>query len=185
MRDRAPNARVRLFDTMSKLSALQKTLQPNRAVLRYRFQPTKLIRAKGTVRFREDWLRAFFPARHSLYQENPEDYTKFLLTTHAIQRLQIGPRGMKSWATMHQLIGHETRARKLLKLRFSRRRKRFETILQTTRRLPTEERAPRPHTVTARTPFFARQFSTYSRRGLVLTSQWIHKQKRFVSLSEG
>jgi len=54
MRDKVPNARVRLFDTISKLSELQKTLQPNRAALRYRFQPTRLVRSKSTVRFRED-----------------------------------------------------------------------------------------------------------------------------------
>lgn len=81
---------------MSDLSETQKTLQPQRAVLRYRFQPGRLLLAPSTKRFRGDWLRAFFPAKHALYQENPEDYGNFLLKTHRIRRLRIGSRGMDS-----------------------------------------------------------------------------------------
>jgi len=81
---------------MFELAKQQKTLQPNRAVLRYRFQPARLIRARNTQRFREDWLRAFFPSRHALFQENPEDYGKFLLATHKLRRLNIGPRGVQT-----------------------------------------------------------------------------------------
>lgn len=79
---------------MLEAAKQQKTLQPDRAILRHRLQPGKLIRAKSTQRFREDWLRAFFPARHALFQENPEDYGKFLLSTSRVRRLSIGPRGM-------------------------------------------------------------------------------------------
>ena len=75
---------------------MQKTQQPERALLRHRFQPGKVLLAPNTMRFRGDWLRAFFPARHALYQENPEDYGNFLLTTRRIRRLRIGSRGMDS-----------------------------------------------------------------------------------------
>jgi len=64
--------------------------------LRYRFQPSRLLRSPSTKRFRGDWLRAFFPAKHALYQESPEDYGHFLLRTHRIRRLRIGARGMDS-----------------------------------------------------------------------------------------
>lgn len=81
---------------MSDLAKAQKTLQPQRAALRYRFQPGRLLRAPSTKRFRGDWLRAFFPAKHALYQENPEDYGHFLFATDRIRRLRIGSRGMDS-----------------------------------------------------------------------------------------
>lgn len=171
IRDKTPAARLRIFEDVSDLSETQKTLQPQRAALRYRFQPGRLLLAPSTKRFRGDWLRAFFPAKHALYQENPEDYGNFLLKTHRIRRLRIGPRGMESWITTHQLIGHETRARQLLTLRCSRRRPRFETLLQTARRTPAAEKAPWLSPFGARAPFFARPFSTYSNRGLVLTSR--------------
>lgn len=96
MRDNRAAARVRLFEDLTKLSYGQRTGQPERAILRYRFQPSKLVRAKNTMRFRGDWLRAFFPAKHALYQENPEDYGKFLFKTRRIRRLRIGGRGMPS-----------------------------------------------------------------------------------------
>jgi ribosomal protein S4 len=185
VRDKVPAARVRLFEEIFELAKHQKTQQPDRAVLRYRLQPSKLIRSKSTQRFREDWLRAFFPARHSLYQENAEDYGKFLVSTHRIRRLRIGPRAMQSWKTMASSVGLESRSRQLLRLRFSRRRRRFETLLQTTRREPTQEPAPTTLNATARVSFFTRQYSTFTNRGLVLASRWIHRQKRFVTLEEG
>jgi len=84
-----------------------------------------------------------------------------------------------------QPISHETRARQILGLRFSRKRRRFETVLQTTRRAPEAEgisdltaRAPRSH-------FFSRQFSTYAGRGLAGISRWLHRQKRFIALEGG
>ena len=96
VRDKAAAARVRLFEDISDLSEGQKTEQPQRAILRYRFQPGRLLLAPNTMRFRGDWLRAFFPAKHALYQENAEDYGKFLLKTNRIRRLRIGARGMDS-----------------------------------------------------------------------------------------
>jgi ribosomal protein S4 len=185
LRDKTPAGRVLLFEDVSDLSVTQKTLQPQRAILRYRFQPSRLLLAPSTKRFRGDWLRAFFPAKHALYQENPEDYRYFLLSTRWIRRLRIGPRGMDSWITTCPVVNHETRARQLLKLRCSRKRRRFETVLQTTRRLPVAEKAPWVSTAAERAPFFARHFSTFSNRGLMLTSRWIHRNKRFVSLEEG
>jgi ribosomal protein S4 len=185
LRDKTPAARVRLFEDISDLSESQKTLQPQRAVLRYRFQPGRILLARNTNRFRGDWLRAFFPAKHALYQENPEDYRHFLVKTYKIRRLRIGPRGMESWITTQQLVGHETRARQLLGLRFSRTRARFETVLQTTRRAPTTECAPAAAASALRSSFFARPFSTYANRGLSLTTRWIHRKKRFVSLESG
>jgi hypothetical protein len=183
-RDKVPAARVHMFETLTDLSLEQKALQPQRAAFRYRFQPARIVRSRSKLRFRGDWLRAFFPARHALYQENDEDYGRFLLTTHKIRRLRIGPRGMASWGTEHQLFGDESRARQLLKLRLSKRRRRFETVLQTTRRIPDVERSPSAPS-TARESFFARAYTTYSARGLGLTTRWIHRQKRFVELETG
>jgi hypothetical protein len=94
IRDKVPAVRVRLFENISDLAESQKTLQPQRAELRYRFQPSKLLLAPNTMRFRKDWLRAFFPAKHALYQENEEDYGKFLLETDKIRSFRFGPRGM-------------------------------------------------------------------------------------------
>jgi hypothetical protein len=54
LRDKAPAARVRLFEDISELAKEQKTLQPNRAALRYRFQPSRLLRSPSTRRFRRD-----------------------------------------------------------------------------------------------------------------------------------
>jgi len=85
--------------------------------------------------------------------------------------MRFGPRGIASWITTHQVVGHETRARQLLKLRCSRKRRRFETVLQTVRREPVPELAPLLDMHTLRGPFFARNFSTYSNRGLVMTSR--------------
>jgi ribosomal protein S4 len=185
VRDKVPAARVRLFEEIFELSKHQKTQQPDRAILRYRLQPSKLIRAKSTQRFREDWLRAFFPARHALYQENAEDYGKFLVSTHRIRRLRIGPSNMQSWKTMASSVGLESRSRQLLRLRFSRRHRRLETLLQTTRREPTRELAPAAPNSSSRISFFTRQYSTFTNRGLVMTSRWIHRQKRFVTLEDG
>jgi ribosomal protein S4 len=185
VRDKAAAARVRLFEDISDLSEAQKTEQPQRAVLRYRFQPGRLLLAPNTMRFRGDWLRAFFPAKHALYQENAEDYGKFLLKTNRIRRLRIGARGMDSWITTKHLSSHETRARQLLTLRYSRPRPRFDTLLQTTRRLPQIECAPVVGENSSRAPFFVRKFSTYAGRGLSLTARWIQRRKRFVALENG
>jgi hypothetical protein len=54
VRDKTPAARVRLFEQISDMSESQKTEQPHRAVLRYRFQPSKVLRAPNTLRFRGD-----------------------------------------------------------------------------------------------------------------------------------
>ena len=47
------------------------------------------------------------------------------------------------------------------------------------------EPAPSALVNVAREPFFTRHFSTYCTRGLVLTSSWVHRQKRFVTLDAG
>lgn len=49
-----PAARVRLFEQISDMSEFQLTGQAQRAILRYRFQPSKLLRAPNTMRFRGD-----------------------------------------------------------------------------------------------------------------------------------
>jgi hypothetical protein len=72
---------------------------------------------------------------------------------------------------MASSVGLESRSRQLLRLRFSRRRRRFETLLQTTRREPTQEPAPTTLNATARVSFFTRQYSTFTNRGLVLASR--------------
>lgn len=54
LKDNTPNALVRIFDNISDLAASQKTFQPQRAVLRYRFQPARLMRSRNTMRFRGD-----------------------------------------------------------------------------------------------------------------------------------
>ena len=54
VKDKRPAARLRLFESVSDLSEAQKTEQPQRAVLRYRFQPGKVLRASNTMRFRGD-----------------------------------------------------------------------------------------------------------------------------------
>jgi ribosomal protein S4 len=184
IRDKVPAVRVRLFENISDLAESQKTLQPQRAELRYRFQPSKLLLAPNTMRFRKDWLRAFFPAKHALYQENEEDYGKFLLETDKIRSFRFGPRGMDTWITTHQVAGQETRARQLLRLRCSKRRPRFETVLQTTRRAPVLERAPANAATHTKDSFFRRKFSTYSGRSLSLVSSWMHRRKRFISLED-
>lgn len=71
----------------------------------------------------------------------------------------------------------EARARQILRLRFSRSHKRFETMLQGTRRIPTEEELTEdelkavviPETLDlpepiVQHPFFARHFSTFAHR---------------------
>lgn len=54
IRDKTPAARLRIFEDVSDLSETQKTLQPQRAALRYRFQPGRLLLAPSTKRFRGD-----------------------------------------------------------------------------------------------------------------------------------
>jgi len=53
-RDKTPAARVRLFECISDLSEFQVTEQPQRAMLRHRFQPSRVLRAPNTMRFRGD-----------------------------------------------------------------------------------------------------------------------------------
>ena len=81
---------------MENLAAAQRTEQPRRAALRYRFQPARLLRLRNKLRFRGDWLRNFLPAQHALYLENAEEYGLFLLRTQQIRRLRFGPRGVAS-----------------------------------------------------------------------------------------
>lgn len=96
LRDRNPSVRVRMSKLMDEFSALQRTEQPQRAALRFRFQPARLLRLRNKLRFRGDWLRNFLPAKHALYLENSEEYGLFLLRTQQIRRLRGGPRGVAS-----------------------------------------------------------------------------------------
>ena len=91
-----PSTRLAMLEDMLDLSDTQVTEQPQRAQLRYRLQPSKLLLSPSTKRFRRDWLRAFFPAKHTLYQEDPQDYKDFLFKTRSIRRLRIGARGIAS-----------------------------------------------------------------------------------------
>ena len=81
---------------MEERSETQRTEQPQRAALRFRFQPARLLRLRNKLRFRGDWLRNFVPAKHALYLENAEEYGLFLLRTKQIRRLRFGPRGIAS-----------------------------------------------------------------------------------------
>jgi hypothetical protein len=72
---------------------------------------------------------------------------------------------------MASSVGLESRSRQLLRLRFSRRHRRLETLLQTTRREPTRELAPAAPNSSSRISFFTRQYSTFTNRGLVMTSR--------------
>jgi hypothetical protein len=94
LRDKKPAARLLLSEDVSDLAETQLTDQPKRAELRYRFQPGRLLVAPNTMRFRGDWLRAFLPAKHALYQEDPEDYGMFLLKTCKIRQLRMHGRGI-------------------------------------------------------------------------------------------
>jgi hypothetical protein len=76
---------------------------------------------------------------HTLYQEDPYEYRSFLFKARSIRRLRIGGRGMASWVTAHPPVSLETRARQILRRRVTRSTRRFETLLQTTRRTPVEE----------------------------------------------
>lgn len=181
LRELKPAARVQLAETIMTLSASQKTEQPQRAMLRRRFQPGRLTLAANTTRFRGDWLRAFFPEKHALYQEDPEDYGLFLFRTRDIRRLRMGGRDMSSWRTAHAGVSHETRARQVLTLRYSRATPRFETLLQTLRRTPQTERAPVALSGATRESFFVRHHSTFAHRQSALSTRWLHRRKRFVS----
>lgn len=94
MREQKPAARVQLAEAITELAATQRTEQPQRMLLRHRFQPGRVPLALNTARFRGDWLRAFFPEKHALYQEDSEDYGLFLFKTRDIRRLRIGRAGM-------------------------------------------------------------------------------------------
>ena len=85
-----------------------------------------------------------------------------------------------------QQITQEMRARQLLTLRYSRATPRFETMLQGVRRVPDTECAPfvaADQAVSAN--FFARNFSTSSRRGVALVGKKLRHQTRLVSLEGG
>lgn len=96
LRDQSPATRVRMSKVMEGLSAEQTTEQPQRAALRFRLQPSRLVRVRNKLRFRGDWLRNFLPAQHALYLENADEYGLFLLRTSKITRLRYGPRGIAS-----------------------------------------------------------------------------------------
>jgi ribosomal protein S4 len=181
LREQSPIARLQLAEAISKLSNMQVTEQPQRALLRHRFQPGRIPLAASTSRFRGDWLRAFFPEKHALYQEDPDDYGLFLFRTRDIRRLRIGGSGMSSWRTAYQGVSHETRARQMLSLRYSRTNARFETLLQTLRRSPQLEYTPNVSLRSTRSSYFSRQYSTYVYRDLSLSTKWVHRKKRFVS----
>lgn len=116
-------------------------------------------------------MRAFFPEKHALYQEDSEDYGLFLFRTRDIRRLRIGGRGVLSWRTAHQGISHETRARQALTLRYSRATPRFETLLQTLRRTPQVECSPLAGCAVPRESFFVRYQSTYAYRNVALSTR--------------
>jgi hypothetical protein len=180
LRDKTQSARVALLDALATLSENQVTEQPQRAALRYCFQPSRLHKAPNTARFREDWLRAFFPAQHALFQEDPEDYGLFLLSTKNVRRLRIGASGIASWRTAHAAASLETRARRLLLLR-SGRTPRFETVLQSTRRVATTEVTPLIYMADIKkTSFFARAFSTQARRITFAVSRRLQQQYRLI-----
>jgi len=165
---------------MEELSEAQQTEQPQRAALRFRFQPARLLRMRNKLRFRGDWLRSFLPAKHALYLENADEYGLFLLRTNQIRRLRYGARGLASWVTARPQVTHETRARQLLSLRYSRTTPRFETMLQGTRRTPDAEHAPFvPSRVALPVGFFARGFSTNSHREIFLVGKRLRQQTRF------
>lgn len=71
--------------------------------------------------------------------------------------------------TVTREANHETRARQLLTLRYSRATPRFETMLQGTRRAPQGECMPVFGVSSERSSFF-RSFSTQSRRSVVAVS---------------
>lgn len=96
IRDQSPATRVRMAKLMEELSAEQITEQPQRAAMRLRLQPGRLLRVRNKLRFRGDWLRNFLPAQHALYLENADEYGLFLLKTSRITRLRYGPRGIAS-----------------------------------------------------------------------------------------
>jgi hypothetical protein len=54
IRDQSPATRVRLTKLMEDLSAAQVTGQPQRAALRFRLQPGRLLRVRNKARFRGD-----------------------------------------------------------------------------------------------------------------------------------
>lgn len=96
IRDSASSVRLKTMKLMEISSEKQTAAQPQRAILRYRFQPSRLLRAQNKLRFRNDWLRAFLPKNFALYQEDSAEYGFFLLRTHDIRRLRIGPKGINS-----------------------------------------------------------------------------------------
>lgn len=54
IRDQSPATRVRMAKLMEDLSAEQITEQPQRAAMRLRLQPGRLIRVRNKLRFRGD-----------------------------------------------------------------------------------------------------------------------------------
>ena len=96
LQDRNLPGRVALSDILAKRAIHQKTPHHRRRVLRRRLTRGKLFRPRNTRRLRSDWLRAFYPANHSLWQEDSEDYAFFLFPTLDIRRLRIGAKGIAS-----------------------------------------------------------------------------------------
>jgi ribosomal protein S4 len=180
LRDSKPAARAALIEVLDKMAKSQTTEQPQRAALRYSFQSGRLHRAPSTWRFREDWLRVFFPSQHALFQESPEDYGLFLLSTKNIRRLRIGNKGIASWRTARTTTSLETRSRQLLTLRTGKT-PRFETALQHSRRTVLPESVPlATGAALGRTSFFTRGFSTQARRTTFVVSRQLQQFRRLV-----
>jgi ribosomal protein S4 len=184
--------RFQLGEEMEERAQSQAMEQPQRAAIRHRFQPGRLHMAPSSDRFRHDWLRAFFPRKHSLFQEDPDDYGNLPIATSRIRRLMASGYGISNWGTGASTVNLETRSRQILTLRHSRPRTRFETMLQGARRLPdAEDNLPAESTTIGdaptRTSFFARYFSssTTTNRGTVLVGRLLQQRRRLVSFKEG
>jgi ribosomal protein S4 len=129
----------RLAKEVAVLAKEQLTEHADRTRLRQRFQPKRVHPAPTSDRFRLDWLRAFFPRKHALFQEDPEEYRVIPVSTRNIRHLIPTAQGIEVSQTAPKFPNLERRARRLLRLRLSRRDSRLETVLQTTRRVPLTE----------------------------------------------
>jgi len=128
-----------LAHDISVLAKDQVTEHVDRTLLRKRFQSCRIHPAPTSDRFRLDWLRSFFPRKHALFQEDPEEYGTIPVSTRNLRRLIPSGYGIARWRTAPASINLERSARRLLRLRLSKCAPRFETLLQTTQRTPLSE----------------------------------------------
>jgi hypothetical protein len=171
-RDRSREKLDSLKLEMGERSRYQITGREQRAILRRQFQPAAINPAPKSSRYKEDWLRAFYPKKHTMLLEDPTEYRGMPVSSRRTLRVVVH-RDPKQWLSAVHRRTIEQRGHQLLTLRYSRATRRIDNVMRTTLRriksawlpIADEKSVTLLGAEESMDSFFARAFSTQTRPG--------------------